>query len=401
MPLYHYRAYTAGGQMVADKIAADTQPEAVRQLLAEGLTPFEIGPSSLPGGPVNRQGRLKTGRRLSDFCRNLSAMLAAGLPLDEALRLLSEDDGDRPTARLAAELRGHVMEGRSLSYAFAALRQPPPDYVIGMLRAGEEGGSVVPVLRRLDNTFDSQARLADTVRGALTYPVILLVTSLIAVLVILLVVAPALEPVLRMSGEGSPPAAVALIHASRFVRDWWPALTLTPLVFLLGGLIWLRSESGRTAIDSFVLRLPLMGSLVRDMESARCLSSLSALLENGMSLVPAMELAAQGSGNAAIRQALLRISGQVRSGVKLSDALQSDGTLPATSAQLAVVAEKSGSMAEQMGQTALILEERSKRKIAQLTAMAGPALTLILGVLIGGIVLTLLSAIMSINDLAL
>jgi general secretion pathway protein F len=328
-------------------------------------------------------------------------MLAGGLPLDEALKLLASDPEDKRVARLSNELRNSVLTGRSLADAMAGLKAPPQDYVIGLIRAGEEGGSTVPVLNRLADSIENELRLTEAIRGALIYPVILLLTAIISICVILLVVAPALEPVLESSGADKPLAAAWLMEASRALRGTWPILTITPLVLFLLATSWSRTNGGKRALNSLTLQLPVAGPLVRDIESARCLTSLSALLENGVSLVPAMEIAGQGARNPLVRRALDRIAEEVRTGVRLSDAIADDGFLPMAAAQLAAVGERSGDMAGQLAQAATILESRSRRRIATITTLAGPIMTLGLGVLIGGIVLTLLSAIMSVNDLAL
>lgn len=402
MARFVYRAYQADGRVVSDVVSAVSESEAVRELMTQGLTPFELKQAGAGGAQQSAAGNAKQEPRvLAGFCRNLASMLAGGLPLDEALKLLASDPEDKRVARLSNELRNSVLTGRSLADAMAGLKSPPQDYVIGLIRAGEEGGSTVPVLNRLADSIDNELRLTEAIRGALIYPVILLLTAIISICVILLVVAPALEPVLESSGTDKPLAAAWLMEASRALRGTWPILTITPLVLFLLATSWSRTNGGKRALSSLTLQLPVAGPLVRDMESARCLTSLSALLENGVSLVPAMEIAGQGARNPLVRRALDRIAEEVRTGVRLSDAIADDGFLPMAAAQLAAVGERSGDMAGQLAQAATILESRSRRRIATITTLAGPIMTLGLGVLIGGIVLTLLSAIMSVNDLAL
>lgn len=401
MARFRYRAFLADGRVVSDVVSAGSESDAVRDLMTQGLTPFEITEAGASGAAAPRRGGKQSPAVLASFCRNLSSMLAGGLPLDEALKLLATDPEDKRGARLAADLRSGVLGGQSLAEAMASLKAPPPDYVIGLIRAGEEGGSAVPVLNRLADSIENEMRLADAIRGALIYPVILLVTTLLSIGVILLVVAPALEPVLASSSNDAPAAAAWLMDASRWLQSSWPVLTITPLVLWLAAMSWSRTDAGRRWLSRFLLGLPVVGPLVRDMESARCLTSLSALLENGVSLVPAMEIAGQGARNPLVRDALDRVADEVRVGVRLSDAIAADGFLPMAAAQLAAVGERSADMAGQLGQAATLLETRSRRRISTLTTLAGPVLTLLLGVLIGGIVLTLLSAIMSVNDLAL
>jgi type II secretory pathway component PulF len=402
MARFRYRAYQADGRVVSDFLVAGSESDAVRDLMTLGLTPFEVTETGAASArtPASGAGR-QSPRVLAGFCRNLASMLAGGLPLDEALKLLASDPEDKRVARLSSNLRASVLSGRSLAEAMAELRSPPPDYVIGLIRAGEEGGSTVPVLNRLAESIDNELRLAEAVRGALIYPVILLLTALVSIAIILLVVAPALEPVLESSGNNTPAAADWLMKASHGLRDSWPVLTIAPLMLWLVSMSWSRTAAGRRSMSRLMIRLPVVGPLVRDMESARCLSSLSALLENGVSLVPAMEIAGQGARNPLVRQSIDRIAGEVRVGIRLSDAMAADGFLPMAASQLAAVGERSGDMATQLAHAATILESRSSRRISTLTTLAGPVMTLALGVLIGGIVLTLLSAIMSVNDLAL
>ena len=401
MARFRYRAFQADGRVVSDVVSATSESEAVRDLMGQGLTPFEMVDAGSAAG--TRQGKAE-GKQppqvLAGFCRNLASMLAGGLPLDEALKLLADDPEDKRVSRLSNELRSGVLNGQSLADAMAGLRTPPADYVIGLIRAGEEGGSTVPVLGRLADSIDNELRLTEAVRGALIYPAILLLTAIISICIILLVVAPALEPVLETSGNETSAAAAWLMAASHGLRDTWPLLTITPLVVWLLAMSWSRTPAGRGSMSALAMRLPVAGPLIRDMESARCLTSLSALLENGVSLVPAMEIAGQGARNPLVRRALDRIADEVRVGVRLSDAIANDGFLPMTASQLAAVGERSGDMGGQLAQASSILESRSRRRIATLTTLAGPVMTLALGVLIGGIVLTLLSAIMSVNDLA-
>lgn len=403
MSRFMFRAYTHAGDVISDAVDAPSEADAVKALLKQGLTPFEIAPD-IGGKRVSSQSARAaraTTPGLAAFCRALSAMLAGGVPLDEALKMVAQDRSEKRAATLASEVHEGVISGRSLAEALADVRAPPANYVLGLVRAGEEGGSLVPVLSRLSVALENEMRLANAVRGALVYPVILMLTALVSIGVILMVVAPALKPVLQSNAEAAPMAASLLIAASDALRASWVWLSLGLLSVVLIVLVWSRNTQGRRTMARLALSLPVIGDLVRDIECARCLASLSALLENGMSLVPALGVARQGAGNPLVAESVDRIEGQVRTGVRLSQAMAGDDVFPLTASQFAIVGERSGDMPGQLARAAALLEERSRREIDNLTTVAGPALTLALGLLIGGIVLTLLSAIMSVNDLAI
>lgn len=399
MTTFRYRAYGANGRVLNDRVSAPTEADAVRVLMREGLTPFEIAEATGAASPA-RTGQRLPARALAGFCRSLATMKAGGLPLDEALDLIASDPSDRHVAKFAAGVREAVLSGRGLADALSEQKQAPPDYVIGLVRAGEAGGSLAPVLQRIADSVDNQIRLANSLRGALVYPAILFATAMASVILILLVVAPALKPVLMASGENTPGSARALIGASDFLQQWWSMGLMGGLVLFLLVSLWARGSSGKRMMSGLALKLPVMGPVLRDIETARFLSSFSALIENGMPAVPALSIARDGSGNPFVREAVGDIAEEVRQGKSFSAALIDDGFFPVAAGHMATVGEKSGALPAMLAKAAGIFEDRSARQINRITTVAGPALTLILGLVIGGVVLTLLGAIMSVNDLA-
>lgn len=399
---FRYRAYTANGRMVSDEIAAADEAEAIRSLMRDGLTPFEIVPAK--GGRAAKasgeRGKRLPSKTLAGFSRNLATMSAGGLPIDEALQLIANDPSDKVVAAFAEGVRDSVMSGKTLADALAEQPRVPPDYVIGLVRAGEAGGSLAPVLERISTSIENQIRLGNSLRSALIYPAILFATAFASVILILLVVAPALKPVLTASGDNTPASARALIGASDFLQQYWLVGSLGILLFVLLLMMWARSRPGQRFLSALSLRLPVIGGVLLEVETARFLSSLSALLENGLTMVPALAIAKEGSGNPLVQDAATDIAEDVRQGSSLSNAIIEDGFFPAAAAHMAAVGERAGSLPRMLAQSAQIFEDRSARQISRITTIAGPALTLVLGLVIGGVVLTLLGAIMSVNDLA-
>lgn len=400
MTSFRYRAYSASGRTISDVVSAPSEADAIKALIRDGLTPFEIALSDRTAAAKMPAGRRLAPKTLASFSRSLATMVSGGLPLDEALQLIANDPSDKQTARFAEGVRERVMAGRSLADALSEQPRTPPDYVMGLVRAGEAGGSLAPVLERISSSVENQMRLANSLRGALVYPAILFATALASIVLILLVVAPALKPVLLASGDATPASARTLIAASDFLQQWGAVGLCLILALFLAGSLWSRSPGGRRFLSAASLRLPLIGPVLREIETARFLSSLSALLENGLSMLPALGIAREGAGNPLVQQAVGNISEQVRHGTSFSAALVEDGFFPVAAGHMAAVGENSGALPAMLVKAAGIFEERSARQISRMTTIAGPALTLLLGLVIGAVVLTLLGAIMSVNDLA-
>ncbi|KJS39677.1 MAG: hypothetical protein VR74_01315 [Hyphomonas sp. BRH_c22] len=398
---FRFSAYGAGGQIVRDTVSAATETDVLSQLSRDGLIPFELEMViARPRQKALRRKRI-TGTALIGFCRSMASMVEGGLPVDEALQLIASDQDDRSAATLAEAVREEIISGASLADALSRIQPSPPDYLVGLVRAGEEGGSLATVFRRLALALESENRLADAVKSALIYPSVLCVTALASICLILLVVAPALKPVLMASGADAPAAARTLIAASDLVREGWVWGLISVLALCLGLSAWLRSDHGRNRLGGWVLKLPLIGQTVLDIELARFSATLAALLENGVSIVPALIIVRQGVGNPVLQASIEPVIDSVREGSRLSTSALDNTLIPAVLANLVAVGERSGHLPIQLMQAASVLEERSRRRIDRTVALAGPTLTLVLGVMIGAVVLTLLSAIMSVNDLAM
>ena len=394
---YSFKAFAKDGALVADQIAAPNRADAVRQLAARGLVAFEVNE-----GAARRAGRrsrmsLKT---LAAFCRQMATMVESDLPIDDALQLLSRDT-DKKAAALAAGLRKAVMGGSTLSSALSSYPEAVPDVMIGLIAAGEAGGALAPVFHRLADGFEMQLRTQDALRSALIYPAVLGVTALASLVLVLTVVAPALTPVFAGAGDRTPLSARILIGASEALRTYWWIGVLGLLLAVLLIASSFRTPAGRAGLAGLAIKAPFIGPIVTTTETSRFLHSLAALLDNGVSVVNALEVARKGTSNPVVAREIASITSRVRLGERLGDLLARSKVFPALAGQLAAVGERSGSLAKMLRHGARVMEEAAQRDVKQLLVVATPALTIILGVLVGGVVLSLLSAILSVNDLAI
>lgn len=396
MPDFNFKAYAKNGALVTDRVTAANRADAVRQITTRGLAPFEV----LEG--VARQGRrgakvpLQT---LAAFCRQMATMTESDLPLDEALGLLSRDS-DAKAAALAAGLRKSVLEGASLSAALSSYRERVPDLMVGLVSAGEAGGALAPVFHRLADSFEMQLRTTEALRSALIYPAVLLVSAVASLILVLTVVAPALKPVFAGAGDKVPFSAKLLIGASEALRTYWWAGVLAILLGVLLIISALRSPPGRAAMARFALGAPFIGKMVTSTEASRFLHSLAALLDNGVSVLNALEITRKATSNPVIAKEIERVANRVRVGERLGDTLARSKVFPPLAGQLAAVGERSGSLAKMLRHGGRVMEETAQRDMKQMMVVATPALTILLGVLVGSVILSLLSAIMSVNDLA-
>jgi general secretion pathway protein F len=385
MPDYSFKAYAKDGALVADHVAAADRADAVRQLSARGLVAFELNDGASRRKRTRGSISLKT---LAAFSRQMATMIEADLPIDDALQLLARDRNAKAAA-LASGLRKAVLGGATLSSALSAYPEKVPEVMIGLVAAGEADG------------FEMQLRTRDALRSALIYPAVLGVTALASLVLVLTVVAPALTPVFAGAGERTPLSARILIGASETLRSYWWIGVLGLLLLILLAMSGFRTPAGRAGLARLAIRTPLVGSIVTTTETSRFLHSLSALLDNGVSVVNALEITRKATGNPLVSREIEAITNRVRLGERLGDMLARSKVFPALAGQLAAVGERSGSLAKMLRHGARVMEEAAQRDVKQLLVVATPALTIILGLLVGGIVLSLLSAILSVNDLAI
>lgn len=397
MPDYSFKAFAKNGALVADQVTARNRADAVRQLSSRGLLAFELNEGALRRD--NRRGKLSL-RTLAAFCRQMATMVESDLPIDDALQLLARDSNQKAAA-LATGLHKAVMGGATLSSALSSYPEQVPDVMIGLVAAGEAGGALAPVFHRLADGFEMQLRTRDALSSALIYPAVLGVTALASLVIVLTVVAPALTPVFAGAGDRTPLSAKLLIGASEALRSYWWIGVLAILLVVLLTLSSFRTPAGRAGLARLAIKAPFIGPIITNTETSSFLHSLAALLDNGVNVVSALEITRQATGNPVVAKEINAITNRVRQGERLGDLLAGSKVFPPLAGQLAAVGERSGSLAKMLRHGARVMEEAAQRDVKQLLVVATPALTIILGVLVGGVVLSLLSAILSVNDLAI
>lgn len=406
MARYSFRAATRGGEIrEGTREAAD--PAAVAQWLqGQELIPLKITAAAAPpaAAPRARLSGLRGGGaklELPTYVRAVATLLGAGVPLAGALGLLARY-GETPAARdLSDRLGQRIRAGLALSDALSAEGAGWPEGVIAGVKAGEASGRLAVALTDLAGQLERAAASRAKLRQALTYPMVLVVVAIGAIVVLMTVVVPAFEPLFAEAGKELPPATQALLGVARFVQVAWLPLLVVPALAWIGWRQVPASAPLRMVLARRSLGLPVLGDLLLGIETGRCFRLLGTLLGNGVPLLRALHLAGAALGNRALAADLARAAEAVAGGTRLGDALAAGGLWPPLAIALTRVGEETGKLPDMLLRVAETEESQAERRTQRMLTLLGPAITLSLGALVAFVVVALLSAVMAVNDLAL
>jgi general secretion pathway protein F len=275
-----------------------------------------------------------------------------------------------------------------------------PAMHVGLVRAGEAGGNLGPTLSRIADLLDRQRALASTVTSAMIYPAVLLVAMLAAVTLLLTQVLPQFVPMFEQSGVALPASTRFLIAAGQFVQQDGLFLLLGLLVLVVAGRTALRQAQVRLTVDRILLRMSVTGVLMQEVLAARFTRVLGTLLQNGVALIPALAIVRDAMGNRAVRLAVEQASLVARGGGSLTRALEAARVFPVRTIHLLQLGEETAQLAAMALRAADIHEEKTRLAMQRLTSLLIPAMTILMGIAVGGIVASLMTAMLSLNSLA-
>ena len=407
MTIFSYAAYDPSGRTVEGEIEAASAAVAAELLHKRGLIAFRT--VQLAGGrrraaganaAFGRASALSLGE-LADFSRQLATLLRAELPLDQCLRLVASQSARGRSGQLADRLAEEVIAGAALSEAMARALPAAPAFIASLIRAGEARGTLTAAFGELARILERRVEVRARVRSALVYPAVLLVVALATIALVVGVLVPTLMPLFRDSGK-EPPAALALADAiARLLTDQWPAV-LGGGGLAIAGLVWIgRRQAVRAGVERVLLRLPLVGPLIVANNVAMLSGTLGTLLRNGVPLVAALDLAATVVSGGRFRASLQRAAQSVKEGGKLAPALQRDPIYPEMAVRFVTIGEESSKLDDMLLHLADVTGADSQRRIDTLLTLFTPALTLVVGLVIGGLILTVMQAVLGVNEIAL
>lgn len=409
MPVYHYKAVAAGGEITEGDIDAPSQQAAIDRLQSSGYLPLsadEITGKAVPSPPLSyfrsvfQRHRVRA-QDVAVLTRELATLLQAGLPLDHALRTLEKLGSRMPVKRLVQNIQSCVQDGQTLSDALEAQGPVFNQLYLNTIRAGEASGSLDTVLLRLADYLDRSADLRTNVISALIYPAILLVVAVLSILVLLGFVVPQFVPLFEDAGQALPLLTQFVFGSAEFIRAYWWLLAGILALVAWSGYRLLQQPELRRRWDAWCLRAPLYGDLVAKLEVARFTRTLGTLLLNGVPLLRAMAIVREVLTNRVLAEVVGDAAQGLEGGGKLARPLLHSGHFPPLAVELIQVGEETGQIENMLIRIADIYDEEIRMAIKRLLTLIEPVLILGLGAVIALIIVSILMAMLGLNELVI
>ncbi len=405
MPFYQYKAVSPGGEVQEGVLEASSTPAAVARLQAMGFIPIraeEAGAARAVHAPGKRRlfdRRGINGNDIGILTRELATLLKAGLPLDRSFEILINLASSPRVGELLVRVRNDVRGGASLSKALEAQRGVFSRFFINMIRAGEAGGSLPVVLVRLAEFMERAKAMRATVTSALIYPAILTAVALASVVILLLAVVPKFKPIFEQSGKALPFVTQLVVGAADLLKNYWWAILLAIAALVYLAIKRYQDPVARFNWDRRMLSLPLVGDLAGKIEMARFSRTLGTLLGNGVALVGALAIVRDTMGNGWMAEAVGQVARELKEGRGLGRPMMETGRFPMLAVHMIMVGEETGRLDEMLMQVAETYDVEVDQAIKKLLAVLEPAMILIMAVMVGAIILSMLTAMLTIYDL--
>jgi general secretion pathway protein F len=407
MPRFRWSAVDNGGDVVHGVTEAADRAAVVDRLQRQGQIVLRADPADRRNFWADLLHAELRGRRgldksaLGEVTRELAIMLTAGQDLDRSLRFVVEHTRSERARRILGNVRDKVRAGSSLAVALMTEPQSFSKLYVGLVRAGEAGGSLPATLDRIATLLERERSLSASLRSALVYPALLVVAAVGSVILLLEYVLPQFVPIFEQAGAKLPASTRALMTLGEVLGSAGPWLLL---LLLAGGLITrhlLTQPAYRQKADRLLLHLPIIGQLMREMLAARLTRTFGTLLQNGVPLIAALGIARDALGNLAAAAAVDAAALAAKRGAGLAQPLAESGLFPARTIHLLQLGEEAAQLSAMALKAAEIHDEQARQMMQRLVALAVPTITIVMGFAVAGIVGALLTAMMSLNDLAL
>jgi len=407
MPVYEYTALDSSGKGVKGMIDAESSKAARARLRKQGIFPTALNPvESREEAPVFRKEirlhptRLKASlREVTLFTRQMSTLIAAGMPLVESLATQTEQVENVNLKRVVAEVREKVNEGASLADAMARYPGTFPTLYTNMVRAGETSGTLEIVFSRLSDYMEYQIKLRGSILSTLTYPIFLLAIMGLIVIALSTFVMPKVTKVFADMGKTLPIYTRILIGATDFLRHWWWGVLILLIALGFGIRSYLQREAGQERFDRLMLKLPVLGRITRMIAVSRFARTLSTLIAGGIPLLTSLDIVKNIVNNRIIARAIEAARDSIAEGASIADPLRQSGVFPPMVIHMIAVGERSGELENMLNRISEAYDNEVETTVSGLTSILGPVIVLAMAVIVLFIMLSILIPIFQMSSI--
>ncbi|HET6362439.1 MAG TPA: type II secretion system F family protein [Gemmatimonadota bacterium] len=387
MPIYTYKARTVGGESQSGEITASTEADVVGQLRRRRLVVVSVKekPKDIK---FSIGGRVKT-KDLVLFTRQFATMINAGLPLVQSLDILATQQPNKRAAEKIRAVLSDVESGSTLADSMRRHRDFFSEIYVNMVAAGEAGGILDVILLRLAEYLEASEKLRRKVKGAMFYPATVLGFSGLAIAVLLIFVIPTFAGFFESAGVALPLPTRIVMGLSDFLISWWWAVAA-----VLAGIGWLirayrKTPAGKLTTDKLLLRVPVLGTVLRKAAIARFSRTLGTLIQSGVPILDGLEITARTAGNRVVEDAVMKSRASIAGGETIAEPLKRGTVFPPMVVQMINVGEQTGGLDDMLSKIADFYDEEVDAAVSALTAVIEPVMIVFLGAIVGGMVVAM------------
>jgi type IV pilus assembly protein PilC len=387
MPTFAYSARSLNGEILSGEIELPTREEVVGYLVRQRLRPISVNTKARD---INIQfgTGIKT-REVVIFTRQFSTMINSGLPLVQSLTILAEQTENKNFQKIIAQVLQDIQAGQTLA---DSLRRHPKVFTelyVNMVAAGEAGGILDVILMRLAMFLEKNDALVRKIKGAMMYPLVMLIVVVLCTTVLLWKVVPVFAGMFTGAGLSLPLPTLIVLALSNFLQHYMWLVVLSVIALVVAIRQYYKTDNGKLQIDRLMLRMPVLGNLLRKSAVSRFTRTLGTLVSSGVSILDGLQITARTAGNRVVHDAVMKSRASIAGGATISDPLKESGVFPPMVVQMINVGEQTGGLDEMLSKIADFYDEEVDAAVSALTSILEPIMIVVMGVVIGGIVVAM------------
>ena len=387
MKKYKYKARDqANNKIIESTVQADSEKVAAKLLLDQGFVPISLKEEDDSSGLFAKFTNRVTSKDKVVYSRQLATLIGAGLPLSQSLRTVSEQTENKKLREISESITSSVEGGKSLSESFGKFPEVFDPIFLSLMAAGEVSGSLDKALQRIAAQQEKDAAMMSKIKGAMTYPVIVLFVMLGVIIFMLISVVPQVEKLYQDFNQELPLLTKVMVGTANFIVDYWWIVLIVGIAVVYFGRQFFRTDSGIKTKDTFKLNVPLFSPMFRTLYMARLARTSQTLLASGVSMLDTLEIVGKAMNNSVLSESIERAADKVKGGKALSVSLSDEDYILTLVPQMIKIGEQSGKIDEMFGKLAQIYEDELDEQIKTISTAIEPVLMVLLALVAGGMV---------------